>query len=166
MSRPLLDLRLDVMSAKPHSHSLELWNKGIRIAKQCVCFWLSCVPENLFPHTNFRVLLETSTVPERSQQNRALCHKYSKWLILKINKEPLKTWWTWVWVNSGSCWWTGRPGVLWFMGSQGVRHNWATELNWTKSELEILHLQGCKASTTIPYSPSWITALRNSTKLL
>ena len=28
------------------------------------------------------------------------------------------TWWTWVWVNSGSWWWTGRPGVLWFMGSQ------------------------------------------------
>ena len=26
------------------------------------------------------------------------------------------TWWTWVWVNSGSWWWTGRPGVLWFMG--------------------------------------------------
>ena len=40
------------------------------------------------------------------------------------------TWWTWVWVNSGSWWWTGRPGVLWFMGSQRVGHNWATELNW------------------------------------
>ena len=39
--------------------------------------------------------------------------------------------WTWVWVNSGSWWWTGRPGVLWFMGSQRVRHDWATELNWT-----------------------------------
>ena len=39
--------------------------------------------------------------------------------------------WTWVWVNSGSWWWTGRPGVLWFMGSQRVGHNWATELNWT-----------------------------------
>ena len=38
------------------------------------------------------------------------------------------TWWTWVWVNSGSWWWTGRPGVLWFMGSQRVRHDWATEL--------------------------------------
>ena len=38
------------------------------------------------------------------------------------------TWWTWVWVNSGSWWWTGRPGVLWFMGSQGVRHGWATVL--------------------------------------
>ena len=37
--------------------------------------------------------------------------------------------WTWVWVNSGSWWWTGRPGVLWFMGSQRVRHDWATELN-------------------------------------
>ena len=35
----------------------------------------------------------------------------------------------WVWVNSGSWWWTGRPGVLWFMGSQRVGHNWATELN-------------------------------------
>ena len=41
------------------------------------------------------------------------------------------TQWTWVWVNSESWWWTGRPGVLQFMGSQRVRHNWATELNWT-----------------------------------
>ena len=41
------------------------------------------------------------------------------------------TWWTWVWVNSESWWWTGRPGVLRFMGSQSVRHDWATELNWT-----------------------------------
>ena len=40
------------------------------------------------------------------------------------------TWWTWVWVNSGSWWWTGRPGMLQFMGSQRVRHDWATELNW------------------------------------
>ena len=35
-----------------------------------------------------------------------------------------------VWVDSWSWWWTGRPGVLWFMGSQRVGHNWATELNW------------------------------------
>ena len=38
--------------------------------------------------------------------------------------------WAWVWVNSGSWWWTGRPGMLRFMGSQRVRHDWATELNW------------------------------------
>ena len=37
------------------------------------------------------------------------------------------TQWTWVWINSGSWWWTGRPGVLQSMGSQRVRHNWATE---------------------------------------
>ena len=36
--------------------------------------------------------------------------------------------WTLVWVKSGSCWWTGRPGVLWFMGLQRVRHDWVTEL--------------------------------------
>ena len=38
--------------------------------------------------------------------------------------------WTWVWVNSRSWWWTGRPGMLQFMGSQRVGHNWTTELNW------------------------------------
>ena len=37
------------------------------------------------------------------------------------------------WVNSGSWWWTGRPGVPLFMGSQRVGHHWATELNWTMS---------------------------------
>ena len=36
--------------------------------------------------------------------------------------------WAWVWVNSGSGWWTGRPGVLRFTGSQRVRHDWETEL--------------------------------------
>ena len=46
--------------------------------------------------------------------------------------------WTWVWVNSGSWWWTGRPGVLWFMGSQRVGHDWMTELNWTGGEGERL----------------------------
>jgi len=39
--------------------------------------------------------------------------------------------WTWVWVNSGSWWWTGRPGVLRFMGSQRVGHNWTTDLIWS-----------------------------------
>ena len=42
--------------------------------------------------------------------------------------------WTWVWVDSRSWWWTGRPGVLWFMGLQRVGHDWATELSWTGQE--------------------------------
>ena len=37
--------------------------------------------------------------------------------------------WTWVWVNSGSWWWTGRHGMLQSMGLQRVRHDWGTELN-------------------------------------
>ena len=45
------------------------------------------------------------------------------------------TQWTWVWVDSGSWQWTGRPGVLHSMGSQRVGHNWATELNWTDALL-------------------------------
>ena len=40
------------------------------------------------------------------------------------------TQWTWIWVNSGSWWWTGRPGMLQLMRSQRVGHDWATELNW------------------------------------
>ena len=41
--------------------------------------------------------------------------------------------WTWVWVSSGSWWWTGKPSVLQSMGSQRVGHDWATELNTTFS---------------------------------
>ena len=40
------------------------------------------------------------------------------------------TQWARVWVNSGSWWWTGRPGVLQSMGSQKVGHDWRNELNW------------------------------------
>ena len=43
-----------------------------------------------------------------------------------------------VWANSGSWWWTRTPGVLRFMGSQRVGHNWVTELNWT----EEVYIQG------------------------
>ena len=48
--------------------------------------------------------------------------------------------WTWVWVDSGSWWWTGRPGVLQFMGLQRVGHDWATELNWTDTVLVFFFL--------------------------
>ena len=51
------------------------------------------------------------------------------------------TQWTWVWVNFASCWWTGRPGVLWFMGSQRVRCDWATELNWNWISVNTAHEQ-------------------------
>ena len=43
--------------------------------------------------------------------------------------------WLWVRVNSGNWWWTGRPGMLQFMESQRVRHDWATELNWVDNPI-------------------------------
>ena len=56
------------------------------------------------------------------------------------------TQWTWVWVNSRSWRWTGRPGVLQSMGSQRVEYDWATELNWTEGLLESLR------GLTLPYT--------------
>ena len=49
--------------------------------------------------------------------------------------------WTWVWVNSRSWWWTGRPGVLQSMGSQRVWQDWETELNWTEYHACMLSVQ-------------------------
>ena len=58
------------------------------------------------------------------------------------------TQWTWVWVNSDSWWWTGKPGVLQSTGSQRVRHDWATELNWT----ELIMAMPIRKRPSFPYS--------------
>ena len=58
--------------------------------------------------------------------------------------------WTWVWVNSESWWWTWRPGVLRFMGSQRVQHDWATELNWISQNDQWL-----------PEENTWIAEVKN-----
>ena len=74
------------------------------------------------------------------------------------------TWWTWVWVNSGSWWWTGRPGVLWSMVSQRVEQDWGTELNWRKRgkihQIIFLHFYpglgiGIKMEETLHRFPSF-----------
>ena len=65
-----------------------------------------------------------------------------------------RTWWTWVWVNSGSWWRTGRPGVLRLMGSQRVEHDWATELNW--AELNYGGLTTSRYSTELGFWQNWI----------
>ena len=63
------------------------------------------------------------------------------------------TLWTCVWVNSGSWWWTGRPGVLQFMGLQGVRHDWVTELNWTIIAVSLL--PELSARNSVSYGLWW-----------
>ena len=50
------------------------------------------------------------------------------------------TQWTWPWVGSRSWWWTGNIGMLQSMGSQRVRHDWVTELNWIMSDAEHLFM--------------------------
>ena len=45
------------------------------------------------------------------------------------------TWCIWVWASSRSWWRIGKPGVLQSLGSQRVRHDWMTELNWTELNL-------------------------------
>ena len=64
------------------------------------------------------------------------------WERLKVGEEGEDRGWngwmasptqaTWVRINSWSWWWTGMPDVLQSMGSQRVRHDWTTELNWTE----------------------------------
>ena len=48
-----------------------------------------------------------------------------------------------IWVNSGNWWWTGRPGLQRFIGSQRVGHNWVTELNWTELNEKSVCTSGC-----------------------
>ena len=58
------------------------------------------------------------------------------------------TWWTWVWVNSGSWWWTGRPGVLWFMGRK--ESDMTEQLKWTDWMLFILNPKLLVLRTSLP----------------
>ena len=51
-----------------------------------------------------------------------------------------RTQWTWVWVDSRNWWWTGRPGVLRFMESQKVGHDWATELNYYVIASDLIYI--------------------------
>ena len=83
--------------------------------------------------------------------------KMQAWLQIKQNHTSQ---WTWVWVNSGSWWWTGRPGVLQSMGSHRVRYDWATELNWT----ELTHLYVVQLDSEADVQMGQITALEHLLK--
>ena len=65
--------------------------------------------------------------------------------------------WMWVWVNSRSWWWTGRPGVLRFMGLQRVGHDWATDLIW--SDLMCFKpIQPLEDNKAILFCSLWVSA--------
>ena len=70
--------------------------------------------------------------------------------------------WTGVWVDSGSWWWAGRPGVLRFMGLQRVGHDWVTELNINCNA--VLRLTECFQKRVLKFSDDLSTCLANTEK--
>ena len=66
--------------------------------------------------------------------------EWDGWMALPIR-------WAWVWVNSGSWWWTGRPSMLWFMGSQRV------------DTTEWLNRTNPYSAASLPFSPFSFTLL-------
>ena len=91
--------------------------------------------------------LEKTLMLGKTEGRRRRGRQRMRWL------EASPTQWTWVWAISRSWWWTGRPGVLQFLGSQRVRHNWATELNWTESLFCIYNGIGTGFSSICGISP-------------
>ena len=79
------------------------------------------------------------------QEKKGMTRGWDGWMASLIQ-------WTWVWVNSGSWWGTGRPGVLRFMGLQRVGHEWATELNTWVTKVKSLRalLKGTIISIMVP----------------
>ena len=67
------------------------------------------------------------------------------------------TQWTWIWASSGSWCWTGRPDVLQSVGSQGVGHDWTTELNWIKA-MGLLSLHFSKVCSLFQSFLQWFKA--------
>ena len=77
-----------------------------------------------FGHLRCRIgSLEKTLMLGKIEGGRRRGQQRMRWL------DGIITQWAWVWVNSGSWWCTGRPGVLWSMGSQRVGYDWVTELN-------------------------------------
>ena len=70
--------------------------------------------------------------------------------------------WTWVWVSSGSRWWTGKPDMLQSMKPQRVRHDWTTELNWTVPREH--SSMGVKVKR-IPYKQTYLKEVSSSFSL-
>ena len=69
--------------------------------------------------------------------------------------------WRWVWVNSGSWWWTGRPVMLQSMQLQRDRRDWVTELNWTDYfEIKVLRKSQCKDTVSLHWTKAGDKASR------
>ena len=143
---PIYQLEGINMSHKgPNSQSYGFSNRELDVKKA------ECQSIDAFELWCWRRLLRVPWTARKSNQSilKEISPQYSlEGLMLKpklqyfghlmqrtdsLGKILMPTQWTWVWVNSRSWWWTGRPSVLQSTGSQGVRHDWVTELNWWRS---------------------------------
>ena len=98
--------------------SFRIWNSSTRIPSPPLALFIMMLPKaHLTSHSMLSSSNPVITLLWLSGSLRSF------WMA-----SP--TQWTWVWVNSGSWWWTGRPGMLQSMGSQRVGHDWAIEQNW------------------------------------
>ena len=126
----------------------EIW------ALQNWCFWTAVLEKTLESPLDFKEIKPVNPKGNQSwifigrtdaeTETPKLCEELTHWKIpwcwerLKTEGErdhrewdgwmASLTWWTWVWINSRSWWWTGKPGELQFMGSQRTGHDWVTEL--------------------------------------
>ena len=107
-----------------------------------LCFMLTISLEGMmlklklqyFGHLMWRVdSLENTLMLGGIGGRRRRGRQRMRWLDGITDSMDVSEWteWTPFWVNSGSWWWTGRPGVLRFMGWQRVGHDWATDLIWS-----------------------------------
>ena len=91
----------------------------------------SCFP--LF--SSYEITVRNAMFPAISVYKRCHCPQWLQpsivsWWALRKHRAEKNTCHLAAIMDSGSWWWTGRPGMLQFMGLQRVGHDWATELNW------------------------------------
>ena len=84
--------------------------------------------------------LEKTLMLGKIEGRRIRGRQRMRWLMASLTQ------WTWVWVNAGSRWWKGKPGVLQSVGSQKVGHNWVTELKWTEKAKIMLEMRKSSVS--------------------
>ena len=77
------------------------------------------------------MMRRTASLEKTLMLGRIEGRKTRGWQRMRDGWMASLTWWTWVWASPGSWWWTGKPGILQSTGSQRVRHDWVTELNWS-----------------------------------
>ena len=127
-----------ILKSRHHFANQHPYSQSYGFSRRHVWMWELDYKENWAPKNWCFWTVEL----EKTLESPLDCKEMGCWERLKAGEEgddrgwdgwmASVTQWTWVWVNSGSWWWTGRPGVLQFMGSQRVGHDWMTELNRTE----------------------------------